>query len=710
MDFNFKPNPNNDPKLLEKYGRNLTTLALQGKLDPVIGRDSEIRRIIRILSRRTKNNPVLIGEPGVGKTAIAEGLAFRIIKGEVPDTLKDKDIYELSMSSLIAGAKFQGEFEERLEAVVKKIKESNGQIILFIDEIHTLVGTGKNESSSIDAANILKPEMARGDIRIIGATTLGEYKKYIEKDPALERRMQKINVLEPSVEDTINILRGIKERYETYHGVRIHDNALTSASILSNRYIQDRFLPDKAIDLIDEAASLLKTQIESMPDQLEDLTKKVQSLKIEQAALKKEKDVKSKERVVEIIKELKTIEPQMKNFNDEWEKEKAIVQKLKESQKTLQNLKAEMDKAQTSGDFETAGKIQYQELPKAEKKVQEAEKEAKGAKLIKEEVTSEVVASIVSKWTGIPVESLMEDDKSKLNDLDLELKKQVKGQDYAIELVSKAIRKSRVGINDPNKPIGTFVFMGPTGVGKTELAKSLARILFNSEKELIRFDMSEFSEKHSVSKLIGSPPGYIGYEEGGKLTEAVRRKPYSILLFDEIEKANNEVFNLFLQILDDGIITDSQGRTVNFKNTVVIMTSNIGSNLILEGKNNEKELFKELQSFFRPEFINRIDEIVTFQSLSPNIVSQIIQKELSELNERLKEKEYLVSYSKEVIIKIGKEGFDPLFGARPLKRYISRHIENLIVDFIIDNSMKTNEEYEIIVENNKFKIIEKRIS
>ncbi len=708
MNANFTPNPNNDPQLLEKYGRNLTELALKGKLDPVIGKEQEIRRIIRVLSRRTKNNPILIGEPGVGKTAIVEGLAFRIVKGEVPENLKDMEVYELDMGSLIAGAKYQGEFEERLKAVVDKIKDSKN-IILFIDEIHTLVGAGRNQGA-LDAANILKPTLARGDFRLIGATTPKEYKEYIEKDAALERRMQKINLDEPSVEDTVNILRGIKDRYENYHGVRIDDEALISAAQLSNRYVQDRFLPDKAIDLVDEACSLVRTQINSKPEELEDLLKDIQDLKIEQSAISKQKNESSKERLKEIDDKLKEIEPKAKELNDKWENEKQILTTFKNKQEEIQKLRASFEKAQIEGNYEEAGKIQYELLPSAEKEFTEAKEKIETIDMIKEVVSKETIADIISRWTGVPSDSLVEDDKDKLKNLENELKQYVKGQDKAVELVSNAVRKSRVGINDPNKPIASFVFMGPTGVGKTELAKALARVMFNSEKELIRFDMTEYGEKQSVSKLIGSPPGYVGYEEGGRLTEAVRRKPYSVLLFDEVEKANPEVFNIFLQILDDGRLTDSQGRTVNFKNTIIIMTSNLGSEKIMEGNSDAQELFKELYKFFKPEFLNRVDDTVTFNKLTKKDIGSITKKELNVLMNRLKKQEYYFTFGEEVILKISKEGSDEQFGARPIKRFISKNIENMIVDKILDGEIIKGNKYEIIVEDNEFKIIDEVIN
>ncbi len=708
MNANFTPNPNNDPQLLEKYGRNLTDLALKGKLDPVIGKEQEIRRIIRVLSRRTKNNPILIGEPGVGKTAIVEGLAFRIVKGEVPENLKDMEVYELDMGSLIAGAKYQGEFEERLKAVVDKIKDSKN-IILFIDEIHTLVGAGRNQGA-LDAANILKPTLARGDFRLIGATTPKEYKEYIEKDAALERRMQKINLDEPSVEDTVNILRGIKDRYENYHGVRIDDEALISAAQLSNRYVQDRFLPDKAIDLVDEACSLVRTQINSKPEELEDLLKDIQDLKIEQSAISKQKNESSKERLKEIDDKLKEIEPKAKELNDKWENEKQILTSFKNKQEEIQKLRASFEKAQIEGNYEEAGKIQYELLPSAEKEFTEAKEKIETIDMIKEVVSKETIADIISRWTGVPSDSLVEDDKDKLKNLENELKQYVKGQDKAVELVSNAVRKSRVGINDPNKPIASFVFMGPTGVGKTELAKALARVMFNSEKELIRFDMTEYGEKQSVSKLIGSPPGYVGYEEGGRLTEAVRRKPYSVLLFDEVEKANPEVFNIFLQILDDGRLTDSQGRTVNFKNTIIIMTSNLGSEKIMEGNSDAQELFKELYKFFKPEFLNRVDDTVTFNKLTKKDIGSITNKELNVLMNRLKKQEYYFTFGEEVILKISKEGSDEQFGARPIKRFISKNIENMIVDKVLDGEIIKGNKYEIIVEDDEFKIIDEVIN
>ncbi len=709
MNASFTPNPANDPKLLEKYGRNLTDLALKGKLDPIVGKEQEIRRIIRVLSRRTKNNPILIGDPGVGKTAIVEGLAFRIVKGEVPENLIDTEVYELDMGSLIAGAKYQGEFEERLKAVVDKIKQSNGKIILFIDEIHTLVGAGRNQGA-LDAANILKPTLARGEFRLIGATTPKEYKEYIEKDAALERRMQKISLEESSVEETTNILRGIKERYENFHGVRIDDEALVAASQLSDRYIQDRFLPDKAIDLVDEACSLVRTQINSKPEELEDLLKEIQNLKIEQSAISKQKSETSKERLKEIEKRLSDIEPEANELSKKWEAEKQILTNFKNKQKEIQDLTSKLEQSQIEGDYEAAGKLQYELIPNAKVEFENAKVQIESIDMIKEVVTRETIADIISRWTGVPSDSLVEDDKDKLKDLEVELKKHVKGQDEAVELVSNAVRKSRVGINDPNKPIASFVFMGPTGVGKTELAKALARVMFNSEKELIRFDMTEYGEKQSVAKLIGSPPGYVGYEEGGRLTEAVRRKPYSVLLFDEVEKANPEVFNIFLQILDDGRLTDSQGRTVNFKNTIIIMTSNLGSEKIMEGNSDAQELFKELYKFFKPEFLNRVDDTVTFNKLSKKDIAMITKKEMKTLIKRLKKQEYYFEFGDEVTLKISKEGSDDQFGARPIKRYISKNIENLIVDKVLDDEIEKGKRYEIIVEDDKFEIIDEVIN
>ncbi len=709
MNASFTPNPANDPKLLEKYGRNLTDLTLKGKLDPVIGKEQEIRRIIRVLSRRTKNNPILIGDPGVGKTAIVEGLAFRIVKGEVPENLLDTQVYELDMGSLIAGAKYQGEFEERLKAVIDKVKESKGKIILFIDEIHTLVGAGRNQGA-LDAANILKPTLARGDIRLIGATTPKEYKEYIEKDAALERRMQKISLEESSIEETTNILRGIKERYENFHGVRIDDEALVSASQLSDRYIQDRFLPDKAIDLVDEACSLIRTQINSKPEELEDLLKEVQNLEIEKLAISKHKNENSKARLSEIENRLNEVNPVVSELTEKWNKEKEILLNFKNKQKELQDLNANLEKAHIEGNYEEAGKLQYELIPNAQKEFEESKVKIESIDMIKEVVTKETIADIISRWTGVPSESLVEDEKDKLKDLEEELRKYVKGQDDAVELVSNAVRKSRVGINDPNKPIASFVFMGPTGVGKTELAKALARVMFNSEKELIRFDMTEYGTKESVSKLIGSPPGYVGYEEGGRLTEAVRRKPYSVLLFDEVEKANPEVFNIFLQMLDDGRLTDSQGRTVNFKNTIIIMTSNLGSEKIMEGNTDAQELFKELYKFFKPEFLNRVDDTVTFNKLSRNDISMITKKEMKILIKRLRKQEYFFEFGDEVTLKISKEGSDEQFGARPIKRYISKNIENLIVDKVLDGEIEKGKHYEIIVEDDKFDIIDEVIN
>ncbi len=685
--------PSKDPNILDKYGRNLTDMALKGKLDPIIGREEEIRRIIRVLSRRTKNNPVLIGEPGVGKTAIIEGLAFKIVKGDVPEILKDKEIYELNLSQLISGAKFQGEFEERINAIIKKIIESDGQIIVFIDEIHTLIGTGRNADSSMDAANIFKPVLARGEFRLIGATTINEYKKYIEKDAALERRMQKINVSEPTVEDTISVLRGLKSRYEAYHGVRIHDSAITAAANLSNRYIQDRYLPDKAIDLIDEASALIRTELDSIPEDLEQNQKRLKQLQIEFKAIEKEKDLKSNERKKQIQLEIDELTPKIKKREDEWQKEKSNLDELQDLKSLKNNLEAELLSAEQNN-LDRAAEIKYSKLPNIEKQIEKTKNILKEYSL-QEEVNEDTIAQIVSKWTGVPVKNLVESERKKLNELEDNLKEHIKGQDNAVKLVADVVKKARVGINDPNKPIGTFMFLGPTGVGKTELTKTLAIQLFDTEKALLRFDMSEFSEKQSTAKLIGSPPGYVGYDEGGRLTDAVRRKPYSIILFDEIEKAHPDIFNLLLQIMDDGVLTDSKGIEVNFKNTIIIMTSNIASGLSPDNKDLDQEINKELLKTFKPEFINRIDEIILFNSLSPDAINEIVINELSFLEERLKEKDYWFEFTPLVVSKIVEEGYNPTFGARPIKRYISKKIENLISNEIIEGKVKSSSRYKI---------------
>ena len=686
---------------LEKYGRDITKNVKDGKVDPVIGRDEEIRNISRILSRKTKNNPVLIGEPGVGKTAIVEGLAGRIIKGDVPNNLKNKIIWELDMGALIAGAKYRGEFEDRLKAVLKEVKESDGNIIMFIDEIHMIVGAGALEGA-MDAGNMLKPMLARGEIHCIGATTLNEYRKYIEKDGALERRFQKVLVKEPTVEDTITILRGLKNRFEVYHGVDIKDNAIIAAATLSDRYITDRFLPDKAIDLIDEACATIKVQMQSVPIQLDTLTRKIMKLEIEKEAIKKEKDEISKKRLEEINKELDKLKEKEKALRTNWENEKQINEKINKKKEEIEKAGYELEQAEAKYDLETAARLRHGTIPRLEKELEELKKSDKN-KVLSDIVNDESIANIISKWTNIPITKLVGSEKDKLIHLEDNLKKRVKGQDEAIHLVSEAIIRARAGIKDPNKPIGSFIFLGPTGVGKTEIAKSLASELFDDERHMIRIDMSEYMESHSVSRLIGSPPGYVGYDEGGQLTEAVRRNPYSIILFDEIEKAHKDIFNILLQILDDGRITDSQGRTVNFKNTIIIMTSNLGSEYILDNKENSKELvLKELHQTFKPEFINRIDEIIIFNSLSKTIIYQILDKIINELEERLKNKNLKIKLTEKAKKYIIDNSYNENYGARPIKRYITKNIKSLIAKNIIEDKIKINDTLNIDVENDKF--------
>ncbi|PQP78041.1 ATP-dependent chaperone ClpB [Spiroplasma sp. ChiS] len=706
MDLTQQYEPGKDPKVLEKFAKNLNKEALAGKLDPIIGREDEINRVIRILSRRTKNNPVLIGEPGVGKTAIVEGLAQRIFKGDIPSNLKNKTIYELDMGALIAGAKFQGEFEERLKAVLNKTKESNGDIILFIDELHLIVGAGKTQGS-MDASNLLKPMLARGELHCIGATTLDEHRLYIEKDAALERRFQKVVVSESTIDESISILRGLKERFETFHGVKIHDNALVASVNLSSRYITDRFLPDKAIDLIDEASATIKTEIASVPTELDNLNRRIVQLEIEKAALQKETDKASNERLVDIENELKPLKTKQQKLDIQWNSEKESITKLKNLKSQVEQLKKELDQAQLSGDFNRAGEIQYALLPKLEKQLNEQEKQASGSHLLKEDVTEREIAAIVGKWTGIPVERLVETEKAKLLNLSKILRRRVRGQNEAIQVVADAIIRSRSGIKDPNKPIGSFLFLGPTGVGKTEVARSLAYVLFNSEKQMVRLDMSEYMEKHSVSKLIGAPPGYVGHEQGGQLTEAVRRSPYSIVLFDEIEKAHPDILNILLQILEDGRLTDSLGKTVDFKNTIIIMTSNIGSEYLLNENNEGVGLLiqKELARKFKPEFLNRIDNVVTFNALSKDVIKEIIEKELSELTQRIENsKNIRISYSEKVLEKILNEGYDREFGARPIKRYIQQNLESLIAHAIISEEVQEGKSYTIDVVKNEMVI------
>ena len=686
---------------LKKYGQDLVEAARQNKLDPVIGRDSEIRNVIRILSRKTKNNPCLIGEPGVGKTAIAEGLAQRIVRGDVPDSLKDRTIFSLDMGALIAGAKFRGEFEERLKAVLAEVKKSEGRILLFIDELHTIVGAGKTEGS-MDAGNLLKPLLARGELHCIGATTLNEYRQYIEKDAALERRFQPVMVDEPTVEDTITILRGLKERYEIFHGVKITDNALIAAATLSNRYISDRFLPDKAIDLVDEACAMIRTEIDSMPTELDDISRKIIQLEIEEAALKKESDQLSKEHLAEIQKELADERDTFKQMKAKWESEKDAIGKVQKLREEIEKVNADIEKAQREYDLNKAAELKYGRLPALQKQLADeealAEESKKHSSLLRDKVTDEEIARIIERWTGIPVARLMEGEREKLLHLDEVLHKRVIGQDEAVEKVSEAIIRSRAGIANPNRPIGSFLFLGPTGVGKTELAKALAETLFDDEKNMVRIDMSEYMEKFSVSRLIGAPPGYVGYEEGGQLTEAVRRKPYSVLLFDEVEKAHPDVFNILLQVLDDGRITDSQGRTVDFKNTIIILTSNLGSQFLLDGIDADGNITEEarnqvnelLKRSFRPEFLNRLDEIVFYKPLTRDNIFHIVDLLMNDLRKRLEDKQLdvvLTDAAKNYII---DEGYDPICGARPLKRFLQRKVETLIGRMIIADEVRPN--------------------
>ena len=673
--------PEEKYQALERYTRDLTDLARKGKLDPVIGRNEEIRRVIQVLSRRTKNNPVLIGEAGVGKTAIVEGLAQRIVNGDVPDTLKDKRVAALDMGALIAGTKFRGEFEDRLKAVLKEIDEAAGQIVLFIDELHTVVGAGAAEGA-VDASNMLKPALARGELRCVGATTTDEYRKYIEKDAALERRFQPILVREPSVEDTISILRGLKERYELHHGVRIHDSALIAAAELSDRYITDRFLPDKAIDVIDEAASRLRTEIDSMPVEIDEVERKIRQLEIEEQALKREKDKASKERLGKLREELAALKEKGDQLKARWQNEKEVIQRVREIKAKIDEAKLEEEQAERSGDLERVAKIRYGTLVELQKEL-DAQNERlqaiqKDQKMLKEEVDEEDVAEVIAKWSGVPVAKMLEGETEKLIQMEERLKQRVVGQDETISLISNAIRRARAGLSDPNRPIGSFIFMGPTGVGKTELAKALAEFLFDDERAMVRMDMSEFMERHSIARLIGAPPGYVGYEEGGFLTEAVRRRPYTVILFDEIEKAHNDVFNLLLQILDDGRLTDGHGRTVNFKNTVNIMTSNVASHLMQEfsGKELREKVMETLKMRFRPEFLNRIDEIIIFNPLGMDEIKKIVEIQMRYLQERLAGKKISISVSESVKELIASKGFDPVFGARPIKRTIQRMIEN----------------------------------
>jgi len=674
-------NPEDKYQTLQKYGRDLTELARKGKIDPVIGRDSEIRRCMQVLSRRTKNNPVLIGEPGVGKTAIVEGLARRIIAGDVPDSLKDKRVIAMDLGAMIAGAKFRGEFEDRLKAFIKEITDAEGQIILFIDELHTIVGAGKAEGA-VDAGNLLKPALARGELRTIGATTLDEYRKYIEKDPALERRFQPVMVDEPTVEDTVAILRGLKERYEVHHGVRIQDAALVAAATLSHRYISDRFLPDKAVDLVDEAASRLKIELDSMPTEIDVVEREIMQFEMERQALKKEKDAASKDRLARIEKDLGELKSKSAAMKAQWQSEKSVIDQQRKLNEQLEQLRIDLETAQRRGDLTTASEIQYGHIPAVQNQVEEqnaklAEMARDGRSMLKEEVTEEDIAEVVSAWTHIPVSNLREGEREKLVKMEQRLAHRVIGQKQAIKAVSNAVRRARSGLQDPNRPIGSFIFLGPTGVGKTELSKALAEFLFDDETAMVRIDMSEYMEKHSVARLIGAPPGYVGFEEGGQLTETVRRKPYSVVLFDEIEKAHHDVFNVLLQVLDDGRITDGQGRTVDFKNTVIIMTSNIGSQFIIDADNPEQRearVMEALRAHFRPEFLNRIDETIIFDRLSEEDLKQIVEIQIGRLTKRLADQKLTLVLSDAAKLHLAREGYDPVYGARPLKRYIQRDL------------------------------------
>ena len=702
MDFNFMPNEQNVDSL-KKYGKNLTELASKNKLEPIIGRDDEIRRVIRILSRKTKNNPVLVGEPGVGKTAIVEGLAKKIALGDVPENLKDKELIEIDLASMFAGASFQGQFEERIKNLTKQIKESNGKIIIFIDEVHMIVGTGKNSANNaMDVANILKPMLARGEMMLIGATTYDEYKKYIETDAALERRMQKVDVAEPSIEDTITIMRGIKERFESFHSVKIEDSAIVAAAKMSSRFISDRFLPDKAIDLVDEAAATLKTIMNSKPEILEKLEQKKMALEMEKIALSKEKNTadnneKLNNRIKEIEESLISINKDIDQVSQKWQSEKQSVEQISSKKYQLEQLKQKLVQYQNESNYEKASELLYKSIPELEEEIKKLENNSKiDQSLVRDSVGENEIAAIVSKWTKIPVAKLVESESKKLLNLENDLNQRVIGQEHATKLVSETILRSKANINDPNRPIGSFIFLGPTGVGKTELAKTLAFSLFDSEKQMIRIDMSEFMEAHSISKLIGSPPGYVGYGEMSQLSDKVRQNPYSVILFDEIEKAHPDVLNILLQILDDGILKDSKGKEINFKNTIIIMTSNIGSNIILENKNAEQKVIQEMQKVFRPEFINRIDEIIVFNPLDEKVIEKIIEKELKKLSSRvLENQDITIKFSPKINEYILKNGYNKIFGARPINRLIKNDIESFIAKKIISHDMKKNETYEL---------------